>query len=504
MIINNLVTYPFNLTIMKKIKLIIINTFLIASLLIPVLTTASAIDENFNPNNIISDKDLLDYSSMSLADIQKFLENNNSYLATYSTVNTHGDIKTAAEIIYDASYNNYDCEGIKLSDNPSEREKQTKCRKITTVNPKFLLLLLQKEQSLIEESNPSQRQLDWATGYGCPDGASCNPYWQGFGKQVNSAALQFLWYLKAPHQYSYRQGNTYSFSNPYGTISTAKVTVTPENQATAALYNYTPHVYNGNYNVYKLWKRYFPPKVYPNGTLLRAKGELGVWLIENGSKRPFVSKVALSSRFDENKIIEVSASDLNAYSSGSPIKFANYALVRSPKGELYLLVDNKKRPFASSEAFKHIGYNPEEVSNASWEDISSYKDGTPITIASAYPTGALLQNNKTGGVYFVSEGEKAPILDKSFLSTKFKNKKIIAVNPEELDKYTNIDPIVFEGGELLKTSASPAVYLIDNGYKRPFLSGEDFISLGYKWSNIITTSPQVLYLYPLGEAVNSK
>ncbi len=489
---------------MKKIKLIIISTFLISSLLIPTLSSAATIDKNFNPNNIISDKDLLNYSSMSLVDIQKFLENNNSYLANYTAVNTHGDIKTASEIIYDASYNNYDCEGITLSDNPAEKEKQIKCRKITTVNPKFLLILLQKEQSLIEESNPTQRQLDWATGYGCPDGASCNPYWQGFGKQVNSAALQFWWYLKAPYQYSFKKGNTYSFSNPYGTISTEKVIVSPENQATAALYNYTPHVYNGNYNVFKLWKKYFPPKVYPNGSLLRATGELGVWLIDNRIKRPFTSKVALTSRFDENKIIEVSASDLNAYSEGSPIKFANYSLIRSPKGELYLLVDDKKRPFASSEAFKQIGYNPEEVSGASWEDVNSYKDGTPITIASGYPTGALLQNSKTGGVYFVSEGEKAPILDKSFLKTRFKNKNIIVASPEELEKYTNIDPIMFEGGELLKTAASPAVYLIDNGYKRPFLSGDDFVSLGYKWSNIITTSPQVLYLYPQGEVINTK
>jgi hypothetical protein len=117
-------------------------------------------------------------------------------------------------------------------------------------------------------------------------------------------------------------------------------------------------------------------------------------------------------------------------------------------------------------------------------------------------TGALLQDNKTGGVYFVEEGEKSPIIDKSFLTTKFKNKNIIAVNPEELEKYTTIDPIVFESGELLKSPASPAVYLIDNGYKRPFTSGTDFINLGYKWENIITTSPQVLYLYPLGSPVH--
>jgi len=45
------------------------------------------------------------------------------------------------------------------------------------------------EQSLIEEESPTQRQLDWATGYGCPDGGSCNPRWQGFGNK--SIALHY-------------------------------------------------------------------------------------------------------------------------------------------------------------------------------------------------------------------------------------------------------------------------------------------------------------------------
>ncbi len=126
-------------------------------------------------------------------------------------------------------------------------------------------------------------------------------------------------------------GTTYTFNNPYGTIETKIVTATPQNRATAALYNYTPHVFNGNYNVYKLFKRYFPPTTYPNGTLLQAKGEVGVWLIEDGKKRPFLSKSALVSRFDENKIVSVDSADLNAYIKGSPIKFSNYSLVKSPK-----------------------------------------------------------------------------------------------------------------------------------------------------------------------------
>jgi len=167
-------------------------------------------------------------------------------------------------------------------------------------------------------------------------------------------------------------------------------------------------------------------------------------------------------------------------------------------------VDNKKREFASTEAFKKIGYSTDEIQNASWQDINSYENGSPITITSAYPTGALLQNKITGGVYWVEEEKKHPIIDESFLTTKFKGKNIIPVDPSELAQYETASKVLFDNGELLKSPLSTAVYLVDDGKKRPFASGEDFVSLGYKWGNIITTSPQVLYQYPDGTTLSDQ
>src|SRR3989338_7372476 len=297
--------------------------------------------EGFDPNNIISDLEILDYDSMDLNDIQKFVEAKGSFLASYSSPDAFDITRQASEIIYNAATRSYDCDGAVLSDNPTDEERNLKCTKIT-INPKFLLVLLQKEQSLIEESSPSQKNLDWATGYGCPDSGGCNSRWQGFGKQVNSAALQFRDYLDNPQFYTYKTGQTYVFTNPYGTINQNPVTVTTANQATAALYNYTPHVYNGNYNFYKIWRRYFT-RVYPDGSLLQVDGEPGVWLIQIGVKRPFVSRGALLSRFDPKKIIKVNKSDLDSYPIGARIKFPQYSLIRSPRGTIFLLVDDKKQ-----------------------------------------------------------------------------------------------------------------------------------------------------------------
>jgi len=490
---------------MKINKFVII---LLAGLILPIFSLANPakaqeIDPNFDPNNIISDADLLNYNSMSLPDIQNFLQSKGSFLANYYALNAHGTTKTAAEIIYDATHNNFDCAGVTLSDTPTEAEKQLKCRKITTVSPKFILVLLQKEASLIENPNPIQSRLDWATGYGCPDNWTCNPYYKGFGKQVNSAALQFLAYVQEQYKYAYRAGETYTFTNPYGTISKEPVIVTPVNKATAALYNYTPHVYNGNYNVYKLWNRYFPKSSnrYPDGSLLSGQDEPGVWLIENGQKRPFLNYSAFISRFQPSQIIKVDPSELDNYDLGPSLKFSNYSLVQTPDKKIYLLVGREKRLFESLATFKKIGFNPAEIETATDVDLASYQAGKTITATSTYVTGALLQDTKTGGIFYVENGTKAPLLDKILLSVKFKNKKTIPASPATLEKYTTVAPILLDDGTLVKTTAFPTVYLISNGQKRPFADEAAFAKLGYNYQNIIVVSSQFLYNYPLGEII---
>lgn len=495
-----------------KIKFSILITSIFLTL--PLLGRA---ETEFNPGFLISDQEYLQYNSMTLDQIQNFLREQGSYLSNYRTENAYGLTKSAAEIIYEASTKAYDVsfnsktgiytcdDGIVLGEKLIESELIKKCQSITTVNPKLLLVLLQKEMGLIENPSPSSFRLDFATGYMIFDGMqTCSPYdpcyrFKGFGKQINSAALQFRWYLIKPQNYKYQAGNTYTFKNQFGTISGEEVTVNIENQATAALYNYTPHVYNGNYNFWTLWNKYFPNESYPDGTILKVNNEY--WLIQYGKKRKFSSLSVLSSRYNPKRALEVSSSALSAYEEGAPIRFHNYAIIMSPEGKLYLLVGDKKRLFSSTETFKKLGFNVDEIQNASWQDINSYQNGKDITLASAYPTGALLQNKTTGGVYWVEEETKAPLLDRSLLKTKFKSHKIIPVSAEELDLYQTVGPAKFDNGELIKSDKSPAVYLIVDGEKRAFLNGEIFESLGFHWDSIITTGQKIVDLYPDGALI---
>lgn len=453
---------------------------------------------DFNPNNIISDQEILDANAMSLAEIDAFLKSQGGFIAFNSFADPFGATLSAAELIYNAAHN-FECDTAEQYRSYTRAQKEQLCRP-ATINPKFLIVLLQKEQSLITAQNPTQKQLDWATGYGVCDSCSMDDpaiqRWKGFGKQVNSAALQFFDYVKNPRLYRYKAGQTYTVTNTGREPSV----ITIENNATAGLYNYTPHVYNGNYNFWKLWQRYFT-RDYLNGSLLQASGESGVWLIENGVKRAFLTRSALTSRYDPSRIQIVSRADLDKYETGAPIKFAQYSIIRIPNGRIYLLVDAQKRRFANPEAFKKMGFNPDEIINAAEADIAEYSEGAVITTASRYPTGALLQDKKTGGVYWVNDGIKQPLLDASLLKTKFKNKSIIKTTAAELANYQTGDPIRLTDGDIVRSASHPAVYIIENGLKRPVVSADAFLKLGYKWSNIFIVSDRLLSLQPDGEAV---
>lgn len=445
----------------KIISLLVLSTFFLPHL----------VYAEFNPNYIISDEELVDYNSMSLSQIQKFLENKGGALAWYFTTDTDGITRTAAEIIW-------------------------RVAKTYKINPKVILVTLQKEQSLVTDPSPLPVQYDWATGYGVCDGCSLSDpniqKYKGFANQVDSTAGWKRWFLENALVLTWlkKPGQTYLIDN---------YQITPANLATASFYTYTPH-YHGNYNFWKIWQSWFG-KYYPDGSILKELNGPGIWLIQGGLRRPFVTYSAFISRYSPEKIIPVPQSELEKYEIGVPIKFPDYSLLRSPHGTVYLIQGDIKRGFVSSEVFKIIGINPDEIIDVSWEDLDAYTEGEPITLESVYPLGALLQDKTTGGVYFVENGIKKPIWSREFLTLYFKGKPIIPVSPDELKKYQTGEPVKFKDGELVMSESSPTVYVISNGERRPIPNEEIFNSLGYKWENVIKTTDKILSLHVLGSPI---
>lgn len=472
------------MTLIKRlvISLVILNFILPAPLLAAVC----------HPNNLLSDQDLFNYQSMSKDKIQKFLESKSGVLDTYST-SVFGVNKSAAQIIYDVAQN-------------------------YKINPRYLLVRLEVEQGLISDSSPTQNQIDYATGYGCPDGSGCSSAYRGFSTQVMWAAKIFfnteLDRYGNPKGYITRirkLGMTGSGWGPFITKTTLDgIAVTPENAATAALYTYTPWVgkygggdqrWGGSSLVWKKWTDWFG-KVYPDGSLLQVVGQPAVYLIKNGLKRPFWSKSAFLANYDPRNIIAVSQNDIDLYNDGPPIKFSEYSLLQGPDDKTYLIAFNEKHLIESESVFRKIGYNPEEVIPVESGDLKSYPTGYSITMNSVYPTGALLQSKKTGAVSYVKNGIRHGIVSREILLSNFPKPNLIRVEESEIQHYKQGNPLLFKDGSLITSPGSHAVYVISNGKKRRIASAEVFNHLGYKWENIIRTNDFAVRIQPNGAALN--
>lgn len=172
-----------------------------------------------------------------------------------------------------------------------------------------------------------------------------------------------------------------------------------------------------------------------------------------------------------------------------------------PDGKVYLLVNDELLHITSEEVFRTIGFNWDEVEEASEQDVAGYRYGDELTIQSVYPTGALVQNRETGGVFFVASGIKHPIFAKELMVANFPGKVLTQASGGELDKYITGDPVAFRDGELVQARDDNKIYVISNGYRRWIKTETAFANLGYQWNNVIITSQTVLNLHPLGEDI---
>ncbi|MFA5133598.1 MAG: hypothetical protein WC459_02235 [Patescibacteria group bacterium] len=432
----------------------------------------------FNQNFIISDKELEDYTSMNLEEIKDFLSDHNSFLQYFADFYPEdGTLIEASEIIWRVS-------------------QQFK------INPKFLLTLLEKEQGLISISKASVKRLDWAMGYAVCDKCSLSHpkivQFKGFAKQVYAAAEKIRNdYLTDLEVYG-------KIKNGFGVGITKKVdrkySITPVNRATAILYTYTPHI-AGNKSFYILWKNWFSELKYPDGSLLQDIKSGGIYLIEGGEKRPFLSKSAFLSRYNEDQIVEATPHFLARYTTGLPIKFDNFSLLRDENGNIYLFVDEQLRPFDSVKTLKSLGLDTADILDVKNSELDLLTLGEPVDSSCIHPTGRLMQLKSSGGVYWVYSGKKYPITDNAVLKSLFSKEKPLKVTEAQLEKYALASPLKFKNGTLLKQKGSPTIYFVSGQKLRPILSEEAFLAYNWKWENVISTTDKIISLYEIGDPI---
>jgi len=427
----------------------------------------------FNPAFIISDAELQDCDSLSISDIQNFLNNHGSFLHDYQTEDASGTTRSAAEIIYNAAQS-------------------------YKINPKYILVTLQKEQSLITDDSPTSKQLNGATGYGINEscGWQCPTYLRnsGFGKQVEACAGLMRWYYD-------NQANKSYIKKKDTPVLIDNQEIIPGSWATAFLYTYTPHI-SANKNFWRIWGTWFS-QIYPNGSLLKTASSTDVWLIQNGQKRHFKNTTALITRSDPKMVITVSDSELSNYTEGTEISFPNYSILKTASNNYYLLDYDILRPFTNEDTVRKLGYNPQEIIDVETTDIAGYKIGSTITADTLHPEGIIYQLTDLNNAYYlVKDSTVYPIIDPGVIKANFKNLTIEKRKKADIKNLPIADlPINFADGTLIKTEDSKTIFVIENNKKRRITDQETFYALGYKKENIITVKLATAFNIPDGEGL---
>lgn len=163
----------------------------------------------YDMHRLLEDADIVGGQWITTTQVQQFLTQKGSYLATYTDPAWN---KTAAALIVERS-------------------------KAYTINPLYMLARIQTESSLI--TSGTSNNLAKATGCGCPDSAGCDVSYSGFGNQIECSAKKMRGYftdLDAGRTTvsGWKVGVTKSTLDP--------CSVKPVTKATAALYTYTPWV----------------------------------------------------------------------------------------------------------------------------------------------------------------------------------------------------------------------------------------------------------------------
>ncbi len=541
----------------------------------------------FDPNNLISDERFSDTATLGGAEgIQKFFESRGSVLGNTSAdflvkLREPGDIdlksrlpdprpnlgrlRTAAELVFDAATS-------------------------AGLNPQVVLVTLQKEQTLItgkfEGERDLQRALDRALGFGCPDEGGCQDiflgfYFQLFGnfdaggnRYIGMAAsltrsfnfevsgvrvgrgpmvdAQNNAFGNGNRVRTSRQGNTITLENTVGPPNNAPATqsITLSNFATTALYRYTPHVYNGNYNFYRFFTAWFR---YPNGTLIVTTSEPRTYVIDNGLKRAISSLVIAQRGLNATSTVNLSSLEFADYLLGDVMPPKDGTILKNSSGQTFLIEDSSRKLLSSFVVIQRKLDSATAVTVPD-DEIQSYQDGgralpqegtlvkakdnpavymitnqekrllsafvfkqrglkfADVLTAEAageldgYPTGALMppldgtliKAKELPAVYHVGNGKLEPLTLFVFQQQGFKFKDVVGVPGSELAAWEVGKPMPPPTGLLVKAKSNPAVYYTESGVKRP-ISYDVFVARKYSFKNVIAAADSDIAILETGD-----
>ncbi len=415
-----------------------------ALFLLPPANASALSGSQWRAGNIADDSVFFDGNTMSANDIQAFMNSKVPSCDTNGSKIYSGSQTRAqygASVGYPAPYT---CLRDYTENTPSKPAESGLCANYDggtkssaqiifdvahscSINPQVLLILLQKEQSLVTDDWPFSRQFKTATGYGCPDTAACDSQYFGFFNQVFNAARGYKRYARDAASYNYRAGrNNNILYNPSTSCGSSSVYI--DNQATAGLYIYTPYQPNqsalnnlygngdscgayGNRNFWRMFNDWFGPT---SGPLVRTASS-GDLYYSDGATKYRVGSMSMAAEYglglSSVRIINQTTMDALATSTNPP--YLTYILKSTSDsdadgGSLYLVTGGKRYLITSMDQFADFGLDTSQITYLEYSQL--------MRLPTAGNLSNFVKSSYGGYVFKVGANKKQGILDYNTLS----------------------------------------------------------------------------------------
>jgi len=475
---------------MKKRLAPLLGVVLFVSILLPAVMPAQNTDalsgSQFNAGRIIDDAMFYNKNSMSAAQIQTFLNSKVPTCETNHSKSSSGnDSGPPYKCLKDYRQNTANiapdsglCDGYTARSNETAAQIIYHVSQSCGINPKVILVMLQKEQGLVTDTWPWDIQYRKAMGAFCPDSAPCDPTYAGFFYQVYYGAHRFKVYAANPTSFNYRAGRNNSILwNPK--TSCGRSTVFIQNQATASLYIYTPYRPNGaalnnlggtgdscssygNRNFWVFYNQWFGPTT---GTpLFKFSSHATTYVLGANNNYYRIATREMLDIYGYGDTISSVKTVSPSYVSGRTFSGNLPTIARFQGSEVYMISGGRAHHFTSRALLQTYG------SDIGQEAL------LPASIKEWYPDAEAMQptaRNANGPeVWSVESGKKRHIIDSEAYysgSPSYASRSQVTLRADVMASLENGAPILADN-KLLKRS-DRNTYTFWDGTKRQEVSG---------------------------------
>ncbi len=171
---------------------------------------------------------------------------------------------------------------------------------------------------------------------------------------------------------------------------------------------------------------------YPQSSIFKIDDEF-YQLTKPETLQKFVSEQAYLTQYSSNQAIEKNSDFLKNYSiSQDYLGFADGTLLAAGIS-VYIVSDNKVLPVNNPVTFESMGYQWDEILQASSEEIGIYEKASLFKIDSPHPDGTIFYAQDSQKYYYIKNKERHEIPNKTILDSYLRIAPV-TVQQESLEK----------------------------------------------------------------------